>query len=222
GLHRAAAGTVDAQDDAARALGAEGRAQAADDIVGAGRFLVGDHAAHLDQRRVGTTAARRDGGTALPGRKQHQRAEQVGKGEQLEENAPAPCPALLPHTGQHGLFQQFPALVLTLFLGRLPLVSHYTPSSERGRATGSSQSRSSAKSMISRRGENGRSRSSGCAPQPTATVSMPALRAICRSKVASPTISARSAATSQCARISCSMRGSGLLPDSSAQRVISK
>ena len=163
GLHRAATGTVDAQHDATRPGILEGRPQAADDVVGAGIFLIGNHAAHLDQRGVRTTR-RGDAALALPGREQHQCAEQVGKGEQLEEDAPAPRPPLLLHTGQHGLFQQLPALVLALVLGRLPLVSHHTPSSEHRRVTGISQRRSSANSMISRRGASGRKRSSGCAP----------------------------------------------------------
>ncbi|MNG14241.1 hypothetical protein D3C84_979790 [compost metagenome] len=51
-LHRTAARAVDAQDDALDLLVLESRAQAANDIVCAGRLLVGNHACHIDQRRV--------------------------------------------------------------------------------------------------------------------------------------------------------------------------
>ncbi|MNE37079.1 hypothetical protein D3C80_1309170 [compost metagenome] len=49
-LHRTAARTVDPQHNRAGILVLEGRPQTADDIVGTGPLLVGNHPLHLDQR----------------------------------------------------------------------------------------------------------------------------------------------------------------------------
>ncbi|MNP39672.1 hypothetical protein D3C76_1332570 [compost metagenome] len=57
---------------------------------------------------------------------QHQDAEQVNKGQQLEEYSPAPGAALLLHAGQQRLFQQLPAFAIftILRLRRFPLIRH--------------------------------------------------------------------------------------------------
>ncbi|MNV20834.1 hypothetical protein D3C71_1117550 [compost metagenome] len=103
-LHRTAARAVDAQDDALDLFIFESGTQAADDIVGAGRLLVGDHAGDVDQCGVIATA-----GCGFfhvhQRREQQQRAKQVHKGQQLEENPPASGATLFLHTGQQGLFQ---------------------------------------------------------------------------------------------------------------------
>ncbi|MNI21635.1 hypothetical protein D3C73_751670 [compost metagenome] len=126
-LHRTAARAVDAQDDALDLLVLESRTQAANDIVCTGRLLVGNHASHIDQRRVIGTK-----GAGLfhihQRRKQGNGAEQIHKNQKLEEYPPATGPALLLYAGQQGLFQQFPAFVVTALCarlgGRLPFVGH--------------------------------------------------------------------------------------------------
>ncbi|MNG31676.1 hypothetical protein D3C84_1175240 [compost metagenome] len=56
-LHRTATRAIDAQNDALDLFILESGAQAANDIVGAGRLLVGDHAVDVDQRGVVTAEA---------------------------------------------------------------------------------------------------------------------------------------------------------------------
>ena len=57
-LHWAAAGAIDAQNNALGGVVAKGVAQGGDDLVGTGAFLIGDHAAHFDQRGVTVALAR--------------------------------------------------------------------------------------------------------------------------------------------------------------------
>ncbi|MNE68709.1 hypothetical protein D3C80_1643860 [compost metagenome] len=124
GLHRTTAWAIDPQDDALGALILERGTQSPDNVIGTPRLVIGDHPLHFDQRRV-TATARGGLGYPTPRPEQRQGDEQVEEGQQLEEYPPTPRPPLLLDTGQHGLFQQLPALVVTR-LGRiaLPFIRH--------------------------------------------------------------------------------------------------
>ena len=121
-LHRAAARAIDAQNHALGFRVLEGGAQAANYIVRAGRLLIGNHATHLNQRRM-TVTARRRLLQIQRRRKQRQRTEQIHKGQQLKKNPPTPGAALLLHTGQQGSFQQLPTLAIRSRC-RLPFIRH--------------------------------------------------------------------------------------------------
>ena len=88
-LHRTAARAVDPQDHTFDFLVLKGCAQAADDVVGTGRLLVGNHAGDVDQRGVvrATSCAFFH---VHQRREQDQRNKQINKRQQLEENPPTP------------------------------------------------------------------------------------------------------------------------------------
>ncbi|MNJ39738.1 hypothetical protein D3C77_346190 [compost metagenome] len=134
-LHRATTRTVDTQDHRLGFRILERFAQATDDVIGTGRLLIGNHPAHFNQRSV--TDASRSGLVDIhQGTEQRENAKQIGEGQQLEEDPPAPRTTLLLHTCQEGFLQKFPAFLLFVAFGarRLPLVSHaHLPWNYRGR-----------------------------------------------------------------------------------------
>ncbi|MCY1539452.1 hypothetical protein D9M68_750390 [compost metagenome] len=128
GLHRAAARTVDAQHHTLGLRILEGGTQSGDYVVRTGRLLIRDHSAHFHQSRV-LLAARRALLQIEGRREQRQRDEQIKEGQRLEENPPAPGPALLLHASQHRFLQQLPALLVGL-VGRrrcFPFIRHRVP-----------------------------------------------------------------------------------------------
>ena len=100
-LHWATTRTVDTQDNPFGIGILKGRAQAADNIVGTGRLLISNHAAHFDHR--GMTASGRPLLHCHQRREQRQRAKDVNKGQQFEENSPASSSTLLLHACKQSL-----------------------------------------------------------------------------------------------------------------------
>ena len=168
-LHRAAAGAVDAQDHAHALLRLEGVLQALYHIVGAGLGIVGDDALEVHHRhmrlhlgQVDVAVVEHDG----------QQGEQVGKAQQLEEDAPAPAAPLL-----HQSLARQPLDGLA-FPARLLFLAHRGSRVRRSVPARASQRGISCMSSTSPAGSCSSRASAGCTPQPTARASMPAAWAI--------------------------------------------
>ena len=108
-LHRAAAGAIDAQDDALGVLVLVSLVQGVDNILGAGLGTRGDDPLDIDDGGVLLGWGQAIDEFVLP--QGPQEDKEIGKGQQFEEDAPAPAPFLLPQAVRNDPFQQglFPA-----------------------------------------------------------------------------------------------------------------
>ena len=108
GLHRAAAGAVDAQDHTLGVFILESRLQAGHDFVGTRRAAWGDHAADIDQRGMAALSCIV---FVIPAHADEQQRKQVQQHHHLEKHAPLPRATLFLNRRQRH-FLQYAALPL--------------------------------------------------------------------------------------------------------------
>ena len=114
GLHRTATGAVDAQDDTGGVFVLEGPPQAADQVVGIGGCIGGNHAIEFNQ--CGVFSSGDSGVTPLHRhiKKQH---EQVDEKQGFEKHIPATRPALFIEGGKGQSVDDIPFPVLVAGTG---------------------------------------------------------------------------------------------------------